>query len=277
MSLSITTALSNKGSLEDKIKAIAYAGFTHVCIDEYLTENLLHCGKKRIDNFIELINRYNLGVDWIHAPFANIRLYTEDIKVRTKSLSKILSTITLAGILKARSVIIHAFDNIKHVPYYIQKSLQRLKTTLDILLETGRKAGVMIALENLTKRFMNDITLALIDKIPDLGVCFDTGHAEISNSWDDFLSRGILPKIIALHIHDNHGYYDEHLIPGDGIIDFYRYIKILYEGGYGGIWGIECIQNIGKYNGTSEEIAEKAFTHMEYMLSFQADMAPMAR
>ena len=147
----------------------------------------------------------------------------------------------------------------------------QIKNALAILLEAGYKAGVLIALENLIKKFMNDITLILIDTYPDLGLCFDTGHAELYNSWNDFLSTDILPRIVALHIHDNHGITDEHLIPGEGLIDFYHFIKVLFDAGYGGIWGIECKQHIGKYEGTPDEIAQKAYFNMEYIFNSLRD------
>ncbi|MBN2444578.1 MAG: sugar phosphate isomerase/epimerase [Spirochaetales bacterium] len=263
---SISTAFTNMGSLEDKLAVISAAGFTHINIDEYLAANLIHCGEKRIDDFAALLMDFNLDVDWVHAPVEKIRLYTRDMRVWTKSLGLIFSTIKLAEQLQARSVIIHAFDYINRPPENFKISYIQIRNALEILLEAGDKAGIQLALENLIHSFMNNIILELIQRLPDIGLCLDTGHAEISVTWSDFLSLSVLPQIVALNLNDNHGFSDEHLIPGDGIIDFYRCIKILFEYGYNGIWGVDCIQNAGNYKGNPAVLAKKAFSFIDHLL-----------
>ncbi|MBN1696345.1 MAG: sugar phosphate isomerase/epimerase [Spirochaetales bacterium] len=266
MKLSITTAFSNKGSLENKIEAIAGAGFTHISIDDGLTENLIHCGEKRIAALSRLLIRNRLSVDWIHSPFRNIRLYTRDMKTWTQSIAKILQTITLAGKLNARSVIVHAFDTITAIPDNLHMSMLQLKNAVELLLDAAYKAGVYLALENLIESYMNNIIINVINAFSEIGLCLDTGHAEISGSWPVFLYTDILSRLVALHIHDNHGITDEHLILGDGQIDFCRHIKTIYESGYDGVWGIECIQDIGKFKGTPVTIAEKASSNLKHIL-----------
>lgn len=80
------------------------------------------------------------------------------------------------------------------------------------------------------------------DKIasPALGVCFDSGHANLMASqrdyeettatnywrdhgpvpWDNRILEKLLPYIVTCHLQDNHGKGDDHLIPGMGNIDW---------------------------------------------------------
>lgn len=68
---------------------------------------------------------------------------------------------------------------------------------------------------------------------PYFGWCFDVGHAWSSGFAPDIVKRcSVVP--LSLHIQDNHGNGDEHLIPGDGTIDFNLFFDSLKEVGYHG-------------------------------------------
>jgi len=80
---------------------------------------------------------------------------------------------------------------------------------------------------------------ALVSEInsPHFGWCYDTGHANCF---------GIRPSVLreadnvplSLHIQDNHGEFkDEHLLPGDGAIDWKEFLDTLKAIGYKG----ECV------------------------------------
>jgi sugar phosphate isomerase/epimerase len=71
-----------------------------------------------------------------------------------------------------------------------------------------------------------------------VGVCFDVGHA--NNGVGDKLYEDLREcshRLIHIHLHDNHGFHkgDEHLEPGEGIIDFNKVYRILKEIKYNGI------------------------------------------
>ena len=68
---------------------------------------------------------------------------------------------------------------------------------------------------------------------PYFGWCFDVGHAWSSGFAPDVVRQcSVAP--LSLHIQDNHGNGDEHLIPGDGTIDFDLFFTALKEAGYHG-------------------------------------------
>ena len=86
--------------------------------------------------------------------------------------------------------------------------------------EAAEKYGVDIALENTRFPAYNAY---LYDRIssPRLRFCFDSGHAFCFTPDQDPLGR-FGSRLVTMHLHDNHGSEsgDEHLIPGDGAIDF---------------------------------------------------------
>jgi sugar phosphate isomerase/epimerase len=74
----------------------------------------------------------------------------------------------------------------------------------------------------------------------NLRICLDTGHAAIFKGKDVASAvRMIGDKLKAVHIHDNMGKEDEHLIPGDGIIDWNAFADALREIGYTGVISLE--------------------------------------
>ena len=104
--------------------------------------------------------------------------------------------------------------------------------------------NVLLAVEN-----MRD-SVWLLDRVIDefgddpqtsnLGVCIDVGHANISRdaggtreTVSNYLER-YAAQLVHLHLHDNGGLRDEHLIPGNGTIDWDRVFTALDRIGFAG-------------------------------------------
>ena len=73
------------------------------------------------------------------------------------------------------------------------------------------------------------------------GVCLDTGHLNLHEDRDPYrfiISAG--NRLHALHIADNEGASDQHLMPfGRGSVDFSAVVKGLREIGYEGLFNYE--------------------------------------
>ena len=85
-----------------------------------------------------------------------------------------------------------------------------------------RQLGVTLLLENTpndlaTPEKLKELLKAL--HYPDLGICFDFGHAHMMSSVHQ--AFGLLEdRIRSSHVHDNHRDKDAHLWPGEGSIDW---------------------------------------------------------
>ena len=105
-------------------------------------------------------------------------------------------------------------------------------------LKEARRHGVIILSENLPDGPSGDprVIDALVNKVGSewFGWCYDTGHAHCLGYPPDVL-RECRAAPLSLHMQDNHPEEgDEHLIPGDGTIDWPALIGILREIGYKG-------------------------------------------
>ena len=97
------------------------------------------------------------------------------------------------------------------------------------VVEYAREKGVRILIENMpSEKEAPDNHLygscalnisSLADKL-SCGVCWDTGHANISGYKQSEQLKTIGERLEALHIHDNDGVKDSHKLPFDGCVDW---------------------------------------------------------
>jgi len=73
----------------------------------------------------------------------------------------------------------------------------------------------------------------------NLGVLLDTGHALVVG--EDVVSsiHHLGARLFHVHVDDNLGQRDQHLVPGDGIFDFVGMLRALNDIGYDGGLGAE--------------------------------------
>jgi protein FrlC len=81
-----------------------------------------------------------------------------------------------------------------------------------------------------------DDVLRLLDELglEDMGVVLDTGHTYLAGEELPHVVKRLGKLLYHVHIADNHGVRDEHLIPGYGTIDFASFVTALREAGYKG-------------------------------------------
>lgn len=69
---------------------------------------------------------------------------------------------------------------------------------------------------------------------------FNVGHAHlVPDGFDGFLDAFGAANIGQVRLNDTHGRYEEHLIPGEGVVDFRRVFRRLHEQGYGGPYTLD--------------------------------------
>jgi sugar phosphate isomerase/epimerase len=93
--------------------------------------------------------------------------------------------------------------------------------SLENLSNFAKHRGVTIALENKADELGCPATLHQFIRQTHLQVkfCFDTGHAHIEGGVGPGFEL-MRERVVSVHVHDNHGDKDEHLLPSEGTIDW---------------------------------------------------------
>jgi sugar phosphate isomerase/epimerase len=96
-------------------------------------------------------------------------------------------------------------------------------TAIEHLKAFAGPLGVRLLLENLRNEITSPERLLAVLNIghfDNVGICLDLGHAHIGEAGIAGSFETLKPRIGEVHIHDNHGFRDEHLWPGSGQIDW---------------------------------------------------------
>ena len=107
-------------------------------------------------------------------------------------------------------------------------------STLEHLVLHAHHAGVTLAVENTTSEMGDPAYLrAFVDetRLTGLRFNFDVGHANLSDGpAEERVAKSFAPLkelVVSLHLHDNHGDKDEHLLPYQGSIDWGATVPLL--------------------------------------------------
>ncbi len=151
-----------------------------------------------------------------------------------------LRAIEITAMLGAKWAVIHPITAYDGDPADPENNIRWNKRIFAREIELADKLGVGLAFENMCdngqrRRFCvtAEELIALTDSFHSdkIGVCWDVGHA--NRTYDDqipaILKLG--ERIKALHIDDNRGKDDLHVLPFEGTIPWERVMHALYESG----------------------------------------------
>lgn len=185
-----------------------------------------------------------------------------------------------AGILGVKWLVMHSGNARDDIWYSYQKSLDVNCEHFKRYGEIADRYHVGIAIENMiesklnkrTRRFgssseeLLELIIALND--PIFGICWDTGHAHVSNIDQPSALRDIGKNLKALHIADNNGRTDDHNAPYFGTIHWAPILKALKEIGYAGDFTFEIYNFAGGLpDGTHDALLRLSRELGDYMLA----------
>ena len=262
---------------EKGLAAIAAAGFD--CIDlnlESLTElswEELRAGKpspfffssERVDDFIRrtkaVLSETGLSVGQAHAPtplhFRNCELANQN------GLEYARTCIRICHELGCRNLIIHPYfeGSMRRSPSTKEEEWKENLAFYGELIPLLKEYDVICCLENMwrqdwqTKKIDVGIcsdmseTNRYIDALNEtagkdcFGFCLDVGHLTLLGI-DSYEAIHMLGKrLVALHIHDNSGITDDHVIPYTGVTLWDRFLQGLAEVGYEGTLSFETAES----------------------------------
>ena len=188
-----------------------------------------------------------------HAPFPSCK--ADNALVNSQMIEVLKNTIRGCDYINCRNLIVHPFkfdyDNrlpdLEEWEYNIERYSQ--------LIPVAKEYGVTVCLENMFSGFRGKIYASCcsevqtaaryVDELNRLagsdtfGFCLDTGHALLCGLDIKQFIVTLGKRLRALHIHDNNGMSDQHLVPYMGVLDWKRFVEGLKTVGYEGALSFE--------------------------------------
>lgn len=201
---------------------------------------------------------------------------TPDEQRRRRTLSEADAALAVAQSIPYRVLVVHL-----GVPDTVpgaagDNSREAARRSVEELHARAERAGVRLALEVIPNALSRpEALVALIEEDLeglDLGICLDVGHAHLMGDLSDAIEI-CSGHILSTHLHDNGGRSDDHLVAGEGTIDWAATLMGLQKVGYDGPWMFE-IANTSTARAVLEK-AERARRRFEALLdlSFEAPEA----
>lgn len=154
-----------------------------------------------------------------HSGGQSVNIVDPDKRQRIDAMDEIKRAIEVAEYAPFKYLIQHIG---KSDEYEDPRKFENALSAIEHLRAFARPLGVSLLLENIPNDLATPEKLREILKLlryPDLGICFDVGHAHLMSSVHQAFSV-LEDRIFSTHIHDNKRDKDAHLWPGDGTIDW---------------------------------------------------------
>ena len=191
---------------------------------------------KSVHYAAERIRELGMEAYSFHAPFApRIDIASPDDAQRAASVAEIFKASEAAATLQVHYFVMHPGpENPATIP--ATEQLPRMQHVVESLNQIARRCkelGIMCVLENKLPHLLfgntSDI-LWILDGInsAEVGACLDTGHAYLAGDMHNLVHK-LAGHLRMIHAHDNGGAGDNHLPPGDGKIDWEKFMRDLIE------------------------------------------------
>lgn len=240
----------------ERIKHLYEAGFRYIDLSLYTAyeeDELLVSSdwKKNAEKLKALADELGMKFVQAHAPGGNPMCKDDKYDVL---LQITIRSIEICGVLGIQNMAIHSgFESgVRKEEYF-----RRNKEFFEVLFPFIEKYNVNFLCENSCKANMKDRYFPnsgadlkeLVEYInhPLVHACWDIGHAHIEGpQYDEIMALG--KELYAVHINDNRGEKDEHLIPFLGTVSMDEVMHALIDSGYQGYFTMEAGSSLRSAN-----------------------------
>lgn len=199
-------------------------------------------------NLRRLCGKLGVLVHQMHGPMFNVCEEPSELRVHVEEAERSLKW---AGVLGVRWVVLHPgsapSSEEEEGPELVRR---RNLEVFSRLVQVARQVGVGIAIENAAdgenkgRRVFGATVhelLSLVRALGDgeVGICWDTGHANLQKLDQYRAIRALGRHLVATHVDDNDSSSDQHLLPFEGNVDWKEVMRALREVNYKGFFNLE--------------------------------------
>ena len=178
----------------------------------------------------------------IHAPFGGPNDLSDPRPERRHAAvaGAVIAASTLSH-LGGAHVIVHTTD-IARDGHDVGDRLRHCADSLRVLAHVFAQIDITLVVETPLPHLIGgqpDEFAWILRQLDDrAGVCIDTGHVALGAGWDRFVEIAG-HRLVHVHANDNRGVFDDHLVPGDGVVDWHRVRESLRSADFHGLVVLE--------------------------------------
>jgi len=253
MDIAISTGIFHEQNLLELLPHLRGAGFTMLEIwasTDVRNGERTHFDWKNRESISALAARLaELGMKAhsMHAPFSNeVDVSSPDENRRAAAVRETVLSMEALKLLGGQILVVHPASTESYQHEKPRRFAQSRKSILEIAA-FAREMEITLAMENQLPHILGGdlpTLLALMEGLDPSrsGICLDTSHANLYGHQSvDQTYRQIADRVIALHVSDNKGKHDDHLVPGEGFINWPAFIHAINQEHYPGVFTLEVI------------------------------------
>lgn len=247
--ISISSCFDYDISLEEQMKYISKAGFTHISLGSNLEHSKLF-KEGRVEQIKNALSENSLSIDTIHFSQS---LATDDwqpVMEKTMQIAKELNC----------PVIVAHCTSFMGKEIQCNDDIEKLKDSIIDLTELCKIYNVKVALENLCPGKATDMLEQMLEVVDEnyIGFCYDSSHDQIDGPRPMTLLKKWKHRLMAVHISDRIKPFTDHVTIGEGFIRFDEMIEILRTIDFDFPFLMEVMKTHSQYKDT-EEFLEKTY------------------
>jgi len=246
METGLSSLLFACGRLEEAVEATAKFGYDTIEI-VYDFPHFIPGREPDVDRLRKTIRDYSLSVT-VHSSFWDLNPASFYSEVRRLTIQRVKKGALFCRELGGEVLVVHpgkcpAPDS----PQVYGETSSLYREFLDELVPWAKEQGVRICVENGNSK---DNPYSLLPELGelvserDIGITLDLAHAFLRYGPDKVSKivrdlRKVRSLVQHVHLHDNMGHRDDHLIPGEGKLELLKVFGCLKEAGYSSVVVVE--------------------------------------
>lgn len=217
--------------LIDAIPLLADQGVTAIEVSADLCGYFDYHDAYELEQFVARLASSGIRAHSVHMPFGpGCDISSLDDGTQERGVDALIDSIELASVIEAGVVVVHASDAITNGS---NGRMERARGVLREMAAVAKESAIVLAVENLPPGYLGHTPEQVMELLEgtdhgSIGVCFDSGHANLSGHFDEF-ADALLPYAVTTHIHDNDGVQDQHHFPGEGTIDWPKFASTYHK------------------------------------------------
>ncbi len=193
--------------------------------------------RRAIRDVADRVHTLHLVPVSIHAPFGGgLELSAADPRERQAAIGRTAMAAAALRQLGGSLVVVHPTD-VPRADTDVERRLDYTIESLNRLASICHAMSLRLAVETPLPHLIGgspgefEWILRQLDRA--VVVCLDTSHATLAGNWDRFIAIAG-DRVAHVHANDHRGQFDDHLPPGDGLIDWPHIASTLRAIGYTG-------------------------------------------